>query len=212
MKNIEQILKEAGIEVTDEQKAEVNAAVTENYKTIAEFDKQAKKLTAAEADRDNYKGQLDTANETLEKFKDIDPEKQAEEIQKYKQAAKEAQDMAAKKILERDQRDYLKGEFDNLGIKSGRVRDSLMREIMGEDGLKWKDGAFMGLSDYLAKENEKDHFYQTEAEKAEAEAKDKAAGSAPKFTDKSTGKPAGGDDKPTFNFGFTPIREVKRGD
>ncbi len=212
MKNIEQILKEAGIEVTDEQKAAVNAAVTENYKTIAEFDKQAKKLTAAEADRDNYKGQLDTANETLEKFKDIDPEKQAEEIQKYKQAAKEAQDMATKQILERDQRDYLKGEFDKLKIESGRVRDSLMREIMGEDGLKWKDGAFMGLSDYLAKENEKDHFYQTEAEKAEAEAKEKAAGSAPKFTDKSTGKPAGGDDKPTFNFGFTPIREVKKGD
>lgn len=212
MKNIEQILKEAGIEVTDEQKAAVNAAVTENYKTIAEFDKQAKKLTAAEADRDNYKGQLDTANETLEKFKDIDPEKQAEEIQKYKQAAKEAQDMAAKQILERDQRDYLKGEFDKLKIESGRVRDSLMREIMGEDGLKWKDGAFMGLSDYLSKENEKDHFYQTEAEKAEAEAKEKAAGSAPKFTDKSTGKPAGGDDKPAFNFGFAPIREVKKGD
>lgn len=99
MKNIEQILKEAGVEVTDEQKAAVNAAVTENYKTIAEFDKQSKKLTAAEADRDNYKGQLDTANETLEKFKDIDPEKQAEEIQKYKQAAKEAQDMATKQIL-----------------------------------------------------------------------------------------------------------------
>ncbi len=212
MKNIEQILKEAGVELTDDQKAAVNAAVTENYKTIAEFEKQAKKLTAAEADRDNYKGQLDTANETLEKFKDIDPEKQAEEIQKYKQAAKEAQDMATKQILERDQRDYLKGEFDKLKIESGRVRDSLMREIMGEDGLKWKDGAFMGLSDYLAKENEKDHFYQTEAEKAEAEAKEKAAGSAPKFTDKSTGKPAGGDDKPTFNFGFTPIREVKKGD
>ena len=68
MKNIEQILKEAGIEVTDEQKSAVNAAVTENYKTIAEFDKQAKKLIAAEADRENYKGQLDAANETLEKF------------------------------------------------------------------------------------------------------------------------------------------------
>ena len=34
MKNIEQILKEAGIEVTDEQKTAINAAVTENYKTI----------------------------------------------------------------------------------------------------------------------------------------------------------------------------------
>lgn len=221
MKNIEQILKEAGVEVTDEQKAAVNKAVTENYRTVADYDKKAKKLEAAESDRDTYKGQLDAANETLEKFKDIDPEKQAAEIEKYKQAAKEAQETASKKIQERDQRDYLKGEFDKLGIESGRVRDSLMREIMGEDGLKWKDGAFMGLSDYLAKENEKDHFYQTEDEKkaaadkaAEEEAKQKAAGSAPKgqFTAPTTGKPAGGDNKPTFNFGFTPIREVKKGD
>lgn len=188
MKNIEQILKEAGIEVTDEQKAAVVEAVKENYKTIADYDKQVKKTEAAEADRDAYKGQLDTANETLDKFKDIDPEKQAAEIEKYKQAAKEAQDSAAKQILQRDQRDYLNSEFEKLGIASDRTRKSLMADIMGEDGLKWKDGAFMGLSDYLAKENEKDHFYQTEAEKAEAEAKEKAAGSAPKFTDKSEGK------------------------
>lgn len=195
MKNIEQILKEAGIEVTDEQKAAVNKAVTENYRTVADYDKQVRKTEKAEADRDTYKGQLDTANETLEKFKDIDPDKQAAEIEKYKQAAKEAQETASKKIQERDQRDYLKGEFDKLGIESGRVRDSLMREIMGEDGLKWKDGAFMGLSDYLAKENEKDHFYQTEDEKkavaekaAEEEAKQKAAGSAPKFTTQSEPK------------------------
>lgn len=212
MKNIEQILKDAGIEVTDEQKVAVVAEVGKNYRTSTDYERQAKKLEAAEADRDTYKGQLDTANETLEKFKDIDPEKQAEEIQKYKQAAKEAQDMATKQILERDQRDYLKGEFDKLGIESPRIRESLMREITGADGLKWKDGAFMGLSDYLAKENEKDHFYQTAEEKAEAEAKEKAAGSAPKFTDKSTGKPAGGDKGPTFNFGFTPIRAVEKGD
>ena len=70
-----------------------------------------------------------------------------------------------------------------------------MADIMGDDGLKWKDGAFMGLSDYLAKENEKDHFYQTEDEKkaaaekaAEEEAKQKAAGSAPKFTTQSEPK------------------------
>lgn len=195
MKNIEQILKEAGIEVTDEQKAAVNKAVTENYKTIAEFDKQSKKLEAAETDRDTYKGQLDTANDTLEKFKDIDPDKQAAEIEKYKQAAKEAQENASKQILQRDQRDYLNAEFDKLGVSSPRFRKSLMADIMGEDGLKWKDGAFYGLSEYLAKENEKDHFYQTEDEKkaaaekaAEEEAKQKAAGSAPKFTDKSEPK------------------------
>lgn len=189
MKNIEQILKEAGIEVTDEQKAEVNAAVTENYKTIAEFDKQAKKLTAAEADRDNYKGQLDTANETLEKFKDIDPEKQAEEIQKYKQAAKEAQEAADKRILQRDQRDWINKQFDEIGVTATHTREYYAGKVMDEkDGLKWKDGEFAGFKDYISKENERDHFYQTEAEKAENEAKAKAAGSAPKFTDKSEPK------------------------
>ena len=221
MKNIEQILKEAGIEVTDEQKAAVNKGVTENYRTKSDYDKQAKKLEAAESDRDTYKEQLDTANETLEKFKDIDPDKQAAEIEKYKQAAKEAQETASKQILQRDQRDYLNAEFEKLGISSGRTKKSLMADIMSEDGLKWKDGAFMGLSDFLAKENEKDHFYQTEDEKKAAadtaaveEAKQKAAGSAPKgqFTAPTTGKTAGGDNKPTFNFGFTPIREVKKGD
>lgn len=199
MKNIEQILKEAGIEVTDEQKAAVNKAVTENYRTVADYDKQVRKTEKAEADRDTFKGQLDTANETLEKFKDIDPDKQAAEIEKYKQAAKEAQETASKQILQRDQRDYLNAEFEKLGISSERTRKSLMADIMGEDGLKWKDGAFYGLSEYLEKENEKDHFYQTEEEKkaaaekaAEEEAKQKAAGSAPKFTDKSEpkGQPA----------------------
>lgn len=195
MKNIEQILKEAGIEVTDEQKAAVNKAMAENYKTISDYDKQIRKTEKAEGERDTYKGQLDTANDTLEKFKDIDPDKQAAEIEKYKQAAKEAQETANRQILERDQRDYLNAEFDKLEIKSQRTRDSLMRDIMSEDGLKWKDGTFMGLSDYLKAENEKDHFYQTEEEKkaaeekaAEEEAKQKAAGSAPKFTDKSEPK------------------------
>lgn len=189
MKNIEQILKDAGLEVTDEQKAAINKAVAENYKTIADYDKQAKKLETAETDRDTYKGQLDTANETLEKFKDIDPDKQAAEIEKYKQQAKEAQETASRQILERDQRDYLKGEFDRLGISSERTRRSLMADIMGGDGLKWKDGAFMGLSDYLSKENEKDHFYQTEEEKKAEEEGQKAAASVPKYTTQSQPKP-----------------------
>lgn len=188
MKNIEQILKDAGVEVTDEQKSAINKAVTENYKTIAEFDKQVKKTETAETDRDTYKDQLETANATLEKFKDIDPEKISEEIAGYKKQIADAEAKAQKQITERDQRDYLKAEFDKLGITSERTRKSLMADIMGDDGLKWKDGSFLGLSDYLSKENEKDHFYKTEEEKQEEEAKQKAADGVPKFTDKSEPK------------------------
>lgn len=211
MKNIEQILKDAGIEVTDEQKAAVNAAVTENYKTIADYDKQVKKTEKAEGERDTLQQQLTDAQETIKGFDGVDVEKLNKDIADWKERAKKAEKDAAAQILQRDQRDYLKGEFDKLGISSDRTRKSLMADIMGEDGLKWKDGAFMGLSDYLKQENEKDHFYQTAEEKAEAEAKAKAAGSAPKFTTQSEGKPAGGD-KPTFNFGFTHVRAVSKGD
>lgn len=188
MKNIEQILKDAGIDVTQEQLTAVNGAVAENYKTVADYNKQVKKTETAESDRDAYKEKLDKANETLDKFKDIDPDKISEEIAGYKQQIADAEETAQKQITERDQRDYLNAEFDKLGISSERTRKSLMADIMGEDGLKWKDNAFYGLTEYLAKENEKDHFYQTEEEKAEAEKKAAAAGAAPKFTSKSEPK------------------------
>lgn len=188
MQNIEQILKDAGVEVSEEQLKTINAAVTENYRTINDYNNQVKKTEKAEGERDALQKQYDDAQETIKGFDGVDVEKLNKDIADWKERAEKAEKDAAAKILQRDQRDYLNAEFEKLGISSERTRKSLAADIMGEDGLKWKDGAFMGLSDYLAKENEKDHFYQTEAEKAEAEAKDKAAGSAPKFTDKSEPK------------------------
>lgn len=197
MKNIEQILKDAGIEVTAEQLQAVNGAVAENYKPVADYNKQVKKTETAEADRDSYKEQLETANSTLKKFEGIDPGKISEEIEGYKRQIEAAEVKAQQQITARDQKDYLNAEFDKLGIRSERTRKSLMVDIMGEDGLKWKDGTFLGLADYLSKENEKDHFYQTAEEKAEEEKKSAAAGEAPKFTDKAEPKTEQkGDPKP----------------
>ena len=48
MKNIIEILKESNIELTKEQEESVTKLVNENYKTIAEFDKQKEKLSLAE--------------------------------------------------------------------------------------------------------------------------------------------------------------------
>ncbi len=192
MKNIEQILKEVGLEVSEEQLKAINTAVTENYRTIKDYNTQKKKQEDAEEALETANKQLTDAQETIKGFDGVDVEKLNKDIADWKERAQKAEKDAAAQILQRNQQDYLKGEFDKLGISSDRTRKSLMADIMGEDGLKWKDGAFMGLSDYLSKENEKDHFYQTEAEKAEAEAKEKAAASAPKFTDKSEpkGQPA----------------------
>ena len=63
MKNIETILKEAGLEVTAEQLAAIDKEVKENYKTVTDYDKQKDKLTAAE-------DKVKTLTESLDKFKD----------------------------------------------------------------------------------------------------------------------------------------------
>ena len=71
MKNIHTILSEVGITIPEDKKAEFDKAVSENYKTSAEFEKKVNRLTddlAAEKKR------ADDAVETLKGFegKDFD--------------------------------------------------------------------------------------------------------------------------------------------
>ena len=133
----------------------------------------------AEQDRDAWKTRAETAEDALKGFEGVDVKEWETKLEQYKEKAEKAEKEAQEQILKRDQRDYLKTEFDRLGIASERTRKSLAADIMGEDGLKWKNGAFMGLSDYLNAENEKDHFFLTEEEKKQKEAEEKKA----KFTE-----------------------------
>lgn len=180
-------LREQGL--TQEQ---INFVMAENGKDLkaanAEKDSLQKKLDKSEASVESLKDQLKDAQETLKGFDGVDVEGFKKKISELEERAAKAEKDAEAKILQRDQRDYLNAEFDKLGITSERTRKSLMADIMGEDGLKWKDNSFLGLSDYLSKENEKDHFYKTDEEKQEEESKQKAAEDVPKFTDKSEPK------------------------
>ena len=56
MKNLTTILTELGIEVPEEKKSELEKQLGENYKPVSEVEK-------VRAARDNYKAQLDTAQE-----------------------------------------------------------------------------------------------------------------------------------------------------
>ena len=47
MKNILEIRKEYGLEVPEDKKKDFEKAVLENYKTVTDYDNQAKKLNAA---------------------------------------------------------------------------------------------------------------------------------------------------------------------
>ena len=72
MKNILTILKELGIEVPKDKEESLNTAVAENYKTVADYDKQKEKLDAAnETIKANDTAMKDLQTK-LDEFKDVD--------------------------------------------------------------------------------------------------------------------------------------------
>ena len=176
MKNIETILRDFGLEIPEDKKQEFQTAFGENYKTIADYQKQKDKLSAAEQ-------KVADTEAALKKFDGVDVEGFKKTIEDLEKKAKEADDRAEAQIRQRDQEDWLKNRFDKLGVKSERVRKALSADIMGT--LTWKDGDFLGFDDYVKKENEKDKFYDTEDET-------KAKENAPKFTEPSQGEKTGG--------------------
>lgn len=66
MKNIIEILKESNIELTKEQEESVTKLVNDNYKTIAEFDKQKEKLSLAENNAKDIQTKFDKFKESYD--------------------------------------------------------------------------------------------------------------------------------------------------
>ena len=182
------------IGLTEEQATQVLAM---NGKDI---EKHKKQITTVEGERDAFKAQLDTANETLKKFEGIDPQQIQTELQTYKTKAEEAEKKFTREMTQRDQRDWIGKKLDEYGVTSPYARRQLTSDIMAEDsGLSWKDGAYYGFDDFMKSAKEKDNgLYQTAEEKAAAEKEAAQKAKAPTFTG-PTGDPAGGGEKK-----FTP--------
>lgn len=182
----------------------INGKDIENAKAAvaAAKDKEIGALTTA---RDNLQTQLNTANDTLQKFEGIDPEKIQEELNTYKQKAEDAEKKFSREITSRDQKEWLVKKLDEYGVKSPLARKQIMSEVMSEsDGLKWqpeKDGkpaTFYGFDDYMKAAKEEDNtLYLTAEEKAAAEKAKQQEDSKPTFTGPA-GDPPGGNEK------FTP--------
>lgn len=152
MKNILDIMKELGIEIPEDKTAELNKAVTDNYKTVAEFDK---KVARMEAERDSYKEKAETAEETLKGFDGVDVNKLNADIEAWKTKAENAEKDYQKKIADRDFEDALKTEMEKYKFSSAAAKNAVMAEIR-EKGLKYSDGKILGLSDAVAQIKEKD--------------------------------------------------------
>lgn len=152
MINIHEILKKFELEIPEDKKADFDKEVAANYKTVVEFDK---KLGKAETERDNYKAQLDTANETLKSFEGVDLDTINRQLDDYKKKAEDAERDYQAKIADRDFNDALKLEMEQYKFSSDAARRAVMSEIK-EKGLKLENGKILGFNDLMSTIKERD--------------------------------------------------------
>ena len=107
MKNIETILKELGIELTDEQKEKLKKEHNENYKTINEYEKQTEKIETLEKSVKDTEETLKTTQEKLKEFEGVDTKALNDEIEKLKRTITENESSYKAKIEERDFNDLI---------------------------------------------------------------------------------------------------------
>lgn len=171
MKDIFTILSGLEIAIPEDKKEDLRKAVSDNYKTVAEYQKKVDALEKAEAE-------ANTAKEAIAKFEGIDPEKLKEEVETYKKAAKDIED---KYKAEADARAF--GEAAEELLKgytfSSNAAKSHVMARLKDSGLKVIDGAIMGGKDFMTK---------LQSEDAEAF----KASDAPQFTTRVNNHPAGG--------------------
>ena len=125
MKNIEAILKDAGLEVTAEQLAAIDKEVKENYKTVTDYEKQKDKLSASE-------DKVKTLTESLDKFKDVDADKLNSEIAELKKQLEEKDKSYASQLADRDFDDLVK---DAITEAKGR-NPKAIKALLDVEALK----------------------------------------------------------------------------
>jgi hypothetical protein len=142
MENYEQILKDLGVEIPEDKKADLKKKMEENYSTKEDYDKAVEK-------RDEYKTSLEQVQEKLDGFKDVDVDDLKGQIQtltseladEKKARAEDACKVEVEKTVnaflsstdEKGERQY---HFLN-DITENHFRDALMAEL-DKDSAKGK--------------------------------------------------------------------------
>lgn len=119
MKNIESILSEAGIELTDEQRETVKKAVAENYRTIADYQKQADKVKTLEETVSEVRGEL-------AKFDGVDVGDLQAQIKKLEGELTTKDETYQRQIADRDYDDMLSGLINERKGKNAKAIKALL--------------------------------------------------------------------------------------
>ena len=118
MKNILTILKELGIEVPKDKEESLNNAVGENYKPVADYDKQKEKLDAANETLKANDAAMKDLQTKLDEFKDVDVSGLNQRIKDLETEKENIQKDYDAKIADRDFDDLLK---ESIAAVKGKI-------------------------------------------------------------------------------------------
>lgn len=157
MKNILSILADAGVELTDEQKKSIEDGVKENYKPVADWQKQVDKVQTLET----------TLKETQEELKAFDGVDAAALNQKIKDLeadlAKKDTDYQAQ-IADRDFQDMLKESIVSVKGKNAKAITALLDVDALKASKNQKEDIAAALQTLAEAEDSKMLFGEPESE------------------------------------------------
>lgn len=125
MKDFKEILKQAGLTVTDDQLATIETEMKANYKPIADYNKQKEKLDASDE-------KVKTLTASLDKFKDVDPTALTQTIEDLKGKLTRKDAEFAQRLADRDFDDLINTNINTLKGKNAKA----IKALLDVDALK----------------------------------------------------------------------------
>ncbi len=136
MQNYEQILAELGIEVPEDKKSDLKKKMSENYKTVADYDKQVKK-------KDEYKTSLDDVQTRLAELEKEDVDGLKAKITTLTQELADEKEARAKEAKQTELRDKVKDFLSDkkfvIAITEDSIRSQMIQKLEEENGKNAED-------------------------------------------------------------------------
>lgn len=142
MQNYEKILEDLGIEIPEDKKADLKKKMSENYKTVADYDKQVEK-------KGEYKTSLDDVQSRLAELEKEDVDGLKDKVATLKQELADEKEARAKEAKQAELRDKVKDflsdkKFVNA-ITEDSIRSQMIQKLEEENGKNAED-AFKELT------------------------------------------------------------------
>ena len=157
MKNIFSILQDFDIEIKDEQKKEIEKAVNENYKTIAEYNSikennehLTEEINTRNSDIEELEKKLGQEGDSAEKLKEVQ-----DELEAYKVKYKEATDKYESELEQSKYEFAVREQCSGLKFSSQAGKNQFIKELI-DSKLELKEGKLLGFDDFVKDYKEKD--------------------------------------------------------